>query len=81
MTNPPPTYQCTNHHHACDCREAKVAELREAAKRLVLAHRRLSELGCFYPLDDGDTDAASGYRDIAVKASADITRLYAELGQ
>lgn len=31
MTDPLPTYQCTTHHHACDCREAKVAELAAAA--------------------------------------------------
>ena len=26
--------RCTNHHHACDCREARFAELEASAKEL-----------------------------------------------
>lgn len=31
-TRSPQMLQCTTHHHACDCREAEFASLREAAQ-------------------------------------------------
>ena len=35
--------RCTTHHHACDCREAKFAEL-EAENKVLLSSDRVKEL-------------------------------------
>lgn len=42
MTDFPGDNQCITHHAACECREARIAELVEAAKALYVAARLLA---------------------------------------
>jgi len=66
--------ECITHHHACDCREARMRELEQAAKDLAGAYFRM-ELHGFIMANDDDEDSYRHFRDIAEDAMQTIRRL------
>lgn len=68
---------CTTHHHACDCREAKIRQILEAAKYLAIAHEHCLALS--FPVADDADEGFNHYRDIAAHNVAEIRKLWNEI--
>lgn len=67
--------ECVTHHHACDCREARMRELEDAAKILAGAYFRMEKYDYIGTNDVEEESQCEHFRVIAHQAMQTIRRL------